>query len=436
MTIRRFLCLALGAGFLASCDLLDQDSGPKVAGTRLDIRHSARIDLPFVQADQTLQLAVPKEIPNWYQVGQNTKHVTGHIAFGGDWIKAWSVDIGEGISDGFALLAPPVASRDALYVMDAAAQVSRFDFNGRKIWSRSLVPPNEEIHGLSGGGLALTDTALIVTTMFGDVWALDLEGGDEFWRVNIGVPVTGNPMVNENMLLVQGLNGQATALSVKNGETLWVDLGIPSSPTFDRVGTSAMADNVIVYPGIGGEVVGLKPNDGGRLWVDFPVFQRTDSVLESAPTLSASPVIWRDFALVSARNGSFFSVDVMTGKRIWSLPFGLRDTPAVTDDVAFGIDNDQNLRAISLTDGKLFWSISLPEFENERKKEGVIAWFGPLIIDEKIMVFSSHGKMMEINPLSAVVEDEKDVVEAALAPIIVSNNAFLLSRDGKLVAYK
>ncbi len=117
MTIRRFLCLALGAGFLASCDLLDQDSGPKVAGTRLDIRHSARIDLPFVQADQTLQLAVPKEIPNWYQVGQNTKHVTGHIAFGGDWIKAWSVDIGEGISDGFALLAPPVASRDALYVM-------------------------------------------------------------------------------------------------------------------------------------------------------------------------------------------------------------------------------------------------------------------------------------------------------------------------------
>ncbi len=421
---------------LAACSIFEEDKGPVAKGVRIALSDdpAARIAIADIAVPS---LPSPVAQGTWLQVAGNIGRNSGHLAHAGGYTRQWSSSIGDGNDDGLTLVAQPVSDGTTIYAMDTESMLSATSLtNGARKWEVELAPENEEADEVSGGGLAMVGDTLIAATIFGEVISLSAVDGGVNWRTNIGIPLANNPLLIGDFVVVQALNGQATALDLLSGTVSWVEIGAPAGPSHDRIAAAAGEGDFVVHPGIGGEFVGIRLLDGGRIFIDFPTTRRSDSVLDATTTITASPLILPQGVLVATRNGHTSLLSKQTGARIWSLPFGLRDTPVVAGDVAFMLDQGQRLRAVSLAQGKLFWTKTMQRFEDEEDLEDPINWFGPLLVNGKLLLVSDTGLLELRDVNNGEVLGRQDIEEAAMAPIFVNGLMLLLSQSGNLVAYR
>ena len=421
---------------LASCSLFEEDKGPVAEGTRIALTSDPAASIAV--ADVAVPaLPSPNKRENWMQVAGGADRNSGHISHAGGYNRQWSSSIGDGNEDGLTLVAQPVTDGTTIFALDTESMLTATSLsNGARKWEVELAPENEEADEVSGGGLAMIGNTLIASTIFGEVISISSVDGSINWRTNIGIPLANNPLLLGEFVVVQALNGQATALDLQSGTVSWVEIGAPAGPSHDRIAAAAGQGDLVVHPGIGGEFVGLRLLDGGRRFIDFPTTRRSDSVLDATTTITASPLMLPEGILVATRNGHTSLLSKDTGTRTWSLAFGLRDTPVVAGDVAFMLDSAQRLRAVSLSQGKLFWTKTMQRFEDEEDLEDPINWFGPLLVDGKLLLVSDTGILELRDVTNGESLSRQDVEEAAMAPIFVNGLMVLLSQNGNLVAYR
>jgi len=131
----------------------------------------------------------------------------------GDIGDAWSFEITASSAFG-ALTAAPTVVDGVVYLQDATANVYALDLeSGEEIWSKmynDVVP--------SGGPNGTANAyGLIFTTVggVGDVVALDPETGDEVWKTNIKGPlnegITTAPLVYDSVVYVSTIPGSSEA---------------------------------------------------------------------------------------------------------------------------------------------------------------------------------------------------------------------------------
>jgi len=153
----------------------------------------------------------------------------------GDMGDAWAFEVKASAAFG-ALTAAPAVVDGVVYLQDAAANVYALDMeSGEERWSKmydDVVPSG----GPNGTTIAY---GLLFTTVggVGDVVALDLESGEEVWKTNILGPlnegITTAPLVYDNVVYVStipgspeafyggGQRGIVHALDAGTGGVLW-----------------------------------------------------------------------------------------------------------------------------------------------------------------------------------------------------------------------
>jgi outer membrane protein assembly factor BamB len=437
--MRRLIIVATAVMVLSACDTwFGANEAPPLPGERISVLlHERTLKPDPGLADADVLLPAPTPNAAWPQPGGYANHAMHHILVNDNLARAWRTDIGTGSDDEERFVASPVVGGGRIYAMDAETDVSAFDAKtGNRLWSTELTPDDED-DGHIGGGIAFERGRIFASTGFAEVIALDAKTGKVIWRKSVGGPMRSAPTVRGGRVFVITVENKLHALNARDGETLWSHEGIAETASMLGGASPAVDSGVVVAPFSSGELVALKVENGRQLWSDTLVTNRRTDELSTLAHIRGRPVIDRGMVLAISHGGLIAAIDLRSGRRIWDKEIGGLESPWVAGNYIFVLSNDAELVCLSRKDGRIHWVSSLPRYEDEEDREGLIIWTGPILASDRLIVSGSHGETLAVSPYSGQILGKVEMPDGvSVPPIVAGGSVFFLSDDAELVAYR
>ncbi len=430
MRALKCLCLAgLAALTLAGC----QDREPRLPGERIEIRPDAE-PIP-TEAIRPVALPAPTVNADWSHRNGAANGRFAHLAFSDAPRLVWSNDIGAGSARRTRLISAPIVAGGLVFTLDSAARLSAVTTGGQIAWARSMTPEGQNPADGAGGGMSVWNGVLYVTTGFGEVMALNPATGGEYWRITLDAPVRAAPTVDDGRVYVVARNDIAYALSAEDGRILWRVQGAGGPGVFGGASPAAQGQ-LVVLPFISGEVLGVLARNGLQLWGTAVTGGRRELVRNRISDITGDPVIDGATVYASNQSGRTISLDSETGERNWTISEGSYSPAWPVGGSVFLLSDQGALVRIDATDGALVWLTQLPEYVKENRREA-IAHYGPILAGGRLWVASSDGLLRAFSPTNGVLIQSLEIPGgAAAAPAIARGVMYIVTRDGRLLAFQ
>jgi outer membrane protein assembly factor BamB len=124
---------------------------------------------------------------------------------------------------------------------------------------------------------------------------------------------------------------------------------------------------------------------------------------------------------------------------MWTAQEGALSPVAVGGGSVFLISDRNELLRLDAADGSRIWGTKLPNYmaRTPRKRADVYAHYGPLLVNDQLLIASGDGSLRSFDATSGAFTGGV-VVDggAATAPIVVTGLVYVVSRKGKLIAFR
>ena len=131
------------------------------------------------------------------------------------------------------------------------------------------------------------------------------------------------------------------------------------------------------------------------------------------------------------------SYELTSGQRLWEINIAGISTPWVVGEWVFAVTSDARLLCVARATGKIRWVSQLRRWGNEKKKNKAIRWTGPVLAGGRLIVVSTRGQMVYVDPTTGAVQSEVDMKRSmSLSPVVANNMLYVLADDGKLTAFR
>ena len=438
--MKKIIYGCLIATVLSGCSMFDKDP-LDIDGERLSVIREDKNLQPEYTAGQ-IKVKLPKSHINssWGQNGNTASHLSGHLKAGGNLDEIWNTSFGKGSSKRNILISSPVSSNNIVFTVDAEGIAKAFKLDdGKQIWKRRLKPNNKEAkkNSISGGGLAVYDGKVFVTTGFGKVFALDMETGNILWDYDTKSPSRIAPTVDNDLVIVQTLDNGIYVLKVKDGSLLWKDKMETENTII--VGGAAPAYNpdkdLIIAAFSNGQIQAYKASTGTALWTEWLTPATTTEALAEITSVKANPIIDGDKVFAVGYNAPLVAIDVRTGAKLWQKEIAASSQPWVAGEFLFVLTNDGDLAALNKQNGKIVWTTIIPYAKGDDRLGIFTA--GPLLANDALLVASSNGKLFSVSPYNGRIMGVADIEEGVEnTPIMVNETLLLTTKEAEITAYK
>ncbi|UWP93192.1 PQQ-binding-like beta-propeller repeat protein [Aliiroseovarius crassostreae] len=385
-------------------------------------------------------ITLPKQVnhASWTHIGGNVTHQVQHPALAASPQLVWAADIGQGNDRKHRITAEPVILDGRIFTLDSRALVVATSGAGETLWTRDLTPATDSSDDASGGGLAVAGNLLFVTSGFGTLTALDTTTGEVKWQQELAAPAHGAPSVHGGIVYVTTRDDIAWAVEAKTGKVKWRESGTPSPDGITGTSSPAVTDRLVIWPFASGEIVATLPKGGTRTWDALVTGERAGRGYALINDISAAPVVQGNVIYVGNPVGRSFALS-LSGKRLWTATEGAISPIWVSGGSAFLISDEAKLVRLDATSGERIWAVDLPYFTKEKvkKRKAIYAHYGPVLAGGKLWVTSSDAVMRGFDPVDgSLVSSIALPAGAATRPAIVNGVAYVVSRDGQLLALR
>ncbi|MEJ8629811.1 PQQ-binding-like beta-propeller repeat protein [Sphingomonas sp. I4] len=282
-----------------------------------------------------------------------------------------------------------------------------------------------------GGGASYDSGTVYATDGLGDVIAASAADGKILWRAKPSGPLRGSPTVANGNVYVLTQDNQFYAINQTDGKVVWAGQGTLETQGVFGVAAPAASQGTVVAGFSSGELNAYRYENGRMLWQD--ALSRT-SISTSVSTLSdidAAPVIDQGRVYALGQGGRMVALELSTGQRLWEQNFAGISTPWIAGEWIFLVTDDARLVALARSSGKARWIVQFQRFHNEKKKNGAITWFGPILAGNRLILTNSEGQIVYANPgdgsVQATVEGKTPF---ALPPIVANGTLYVLDQRG------
>ncbi len=290
--------------------------------------------------------------------------------------------------------------------------------------STELAPPLErrwEYNALGGitASPLVRDSVVLVTTLHGELQAVNVSNGRRIGYVVLESAVAGTPAWDGVHAYVPLANAEESlvCLSMTRAQKVWgVSLGpIESSPLLFK-------DRLYVTT-LDGIVYSVKKEDGMEVWKFESAPKAARKPIRSSPATDGRVLVF------GSDEGTIFGLDIETGRLLWKYAVGasIFASTIIQDGKAIVGSLDGVLHAVDVISGKLSWT-----YETGSKIYG-----GAAANAEKIFVGSADGVLHAVDAHMGNVVwrfQTKSVINSA--PLVAGAFVYFGSLDRTLYALR
>ncbi|MGB2695911.1 MAG: PQQ-binding-like beta-propeller repeat protein [Dehalococcoidia bacterium] len=233
---------------------------------------------------------------------------------------------------GDVLVGGVTAGEDRVYFGSSDGNVYAVNFDGTEAWSFKSAKRIWSTPVLSMG-------KLYVTSLDGNLYALDAQSGDELWKYKTGAGIAGPPVVDESLGLIYlgGFDNKLRGIDMGTHKERWE---IKADNWF---WTRPLLANGVVYAGsLDGRVYAVDAATGDPAW---------PAPFETLAEIHSAPVLVGDVLLIIDRDGNVYGISAADGTPAFQKPLALAED-VLTDPVvrpASAGASDQQLEMIVVT---------------------------------------------------------------------------------------
>jgi outer membrane protein assembly factor BamB len=433
---------ALAATLLAGC------AGREaiLPGERFDTRvplvetlGGAASDEAQVDGPQPISLPAAVSTASWPQRGFDAQNRKPHVALRASPAEAWTANIGQGNSRRNRLTADPVAGGGRVFTLDADAGLRAHSISsGQTLWTADLTAGFDRGGNVSGGGLALSGDTLYATTGYGELIAVDPASGGIRWRQRLGAGL-GAPTVAGGTVYVVSRDNTAWAISADIGRIQWELPSAPAQALLAGGASPAVADGTVIFPFGTGELVAVRRDTGVRTWGTAVAGGRQGVAYANINDITADPVVVGGTVYAGNQSGRVVALDAASGERRWTATEGAYSPVLAAGGSLFFVSDRNELIRLDAATGERVWGTELPLYvrERERRRRAVFTHYGPVLANGRLVIASGDGQVRFFDPVSGAQAGALSLRGGAAShPIVAGDTLMVVTRNGRLVAYR
>ncbi len=414
-------------------------------GERLDIRSGLTVGEAAVAVDVSLPvdrafaLPQPVNLAAWTHRAGDATHNVPHVALSPQPKRVWSASIGRGNSRKHRITADPIVAGGFVFTLDSRTTVTATTTAGKTAWSKALVPETDRDGDASGGGIAFGNGRVIVTTGFGEVYALDPATGAEIWVQQLGAPATASPTISGGLVYVISRDNVAWAIDASNGRVRWSLPGTPSDSGMVGGAGPAVNNELAIFPFASGEIVAALRQGGGRLWGATISGGRKGRAYANVTDIFFFNVMANCVIYTGNQSGRAVAMDVASGERLWTANDGAYGPVWVAGGSVFLVSDEAELVRLDAATGQVIWSNELPYFKRARlnRRKAIYAYYGPVLAGGNLWVASDDGTLTAFDPATGATRQRLDLPGGAASNVAVAGNTlYVVSENGQLHAFR
>lgn len=388
----------------------------------------------------------PQVVASWPLPGGNADQTMEHVAAAANFTIAWRHSIGQGSGRKSVVTAPPVAMDGRIYTMDSRARVVASDAsNGGQVWVADLSDKKGKDKEAFGGGLAVANGKIIVTSGFRFVAALDAATGAVLWRVKTESPIHAAPSVAGNRAFAVDVDNEIIAFNLDNGEQVWSYQAIQEPARILRASSPAIEGDAVIAPFSSGELVAMRASNGNPLWNEVLSRTTRTSALSEIRDIPGRPAIYQGSVYAASHSGVFAAMDLRTGARRWELPVSSINTPWPAGDAVFLVSQDGQAMAVNKETGQIYWIKDLNKGRTYQEG-GVLGlydhtarpiWTGPILASNRLIIVNDRGIALALNPKTGEDLATLNIGAAAyVQPIAYGDALYFVNDKAELIAIR
>jgi outer membrane protein assembly factor BamB len=321
--------------------------------------------------------------------------------------------------------------------MDSDARVTAFNAKtGARVW-RAETEAEDDRSTNVGGGLSTDGHTLFATTGRGEAVAFEAASGKVVWRKSLTTAARGAATFADGKLFVPTLDDTVVALSAADGSRLWSHQATTTDTAVLGEPAPAYADGLVVAGFGSGDLIALRAASGTVAWADSLASANGRNSLIDLSSVRGLPVIHEGAVFAGSLGGLLLSLDLRTGRRLWQREVATDQTPCVVGDWVFIVSAEQQIAALSRSDGAVTWLTQLPRFADEEKRTDPLRWLGPIAVGDRLIVAGTNESALSVNPYNGKILGEQKLRGAAsVAPSFADGTLFIITDDGTIAAFR
>jgi len=378
----------------------------------------------------------PAPMADWPLPGGTPEQSVENAAAGTNFTVAWRAKFGAGSARSTHITAPPVAAGGRIFVMDGGAKVTAYDaVSGREIWHIDAALKTRRNKEAWGGGLAFDNGRLFVSSGYRFVAALDANTGKKIWETRTDAPVHAAPTVAGGKVFVESVDDDLMTFDEGTGAPGWTYQALVETARILEATSPAITTDEVVASFASGELVALQTSNGNGLWTAVLSKSNRNSALSEIRDIPGRPVVYKGDVFAVSHSGLLAAIDLRTGETRWTLPVTSITTPWPVGDVVFVTDTSGEVICIARESGQVYWVANLNKGVIKPKDRA--DWSGPTLASNRLVLVSSKGEAVALDPKTGVVIKRLKIGDDALMnPIAAGPNLYVATQNADLIAIR
>lgn len=333
--------------------------------------------------------------------------------------RAWTSSIAE--AGRFIFV--PVADGEAVFVAGESGKVARINVqNGNDVWRVDTGKPLSAGVG-AGAGLVL------VGGKKGELIALDAATGAKRWEATLSSEVSSTPVVTRDMVIVRTNDGRIAGLSPADGSRQW--LYVRQLPALMLEGTEAMAaSDGMVYAGFpGGKLAAISAANGVQFWESTVSVPKGATELERVTDVVGRPALDDKRVCAVAYQGRVACFDRSKGTLIWARDTSSSAGLGMDEQYVYVTDAKDAVTAYDKESGRAAWRQD--KLANRRLT-------APLPMGKYVVVadFEGYVHVLSKEDGSFVARARAEGGEARAMPVDIGPGFAVQTTKGGVTAFK
>jgi outer membrane protein assembly factor BamB len=335
--------------------------------------------------------------------------------------ELWDLSF-EGTEGAYLKLVPSLEG-DRLYIAEPSGEVTALEAEtGKRLWSVDLEVP-------ISGGPGVNDGLVAIGTQEAELILLNAEDGSLHWRKRVSSEVLSVPAIGRGRVVCRTIDGRITAFSTEDGESRWIyDRKVPVL-TLRGESSPVLNETQVMVGFANGMLVALSLDSGAPNWEALITAPSGRTELERVVDIDAELKLVEGTLYAAAFHGELAAISEISGVVLWRRKISSHAGLDADWRQLYITDEADHIWSLDATNGATLW---------QQKALHARQLTAPAMLEGNLVVGDFDGYLHWLSQYDGRMLARKRVGGSAIRvqPLVYNDIVYVWDEEGTLTALR